>query len=137
MNRQLHKLANSLLLITAAMLSMPVLAVEPPGVGEPSGRERHRYQLLDVDATMGEHEYRQAYRNNRGRIQNFIEDYSESSLTALGIPRRGVHVIGAVAAAAVTQDATFYVNKSKFLAVGIKNAAEQDRAVFFGVKVDW
>jgi len=136
-NRQLHKLANPVLVITAVILSMPVLAAEPPGVGEISGKERYRYQLLDVDADMSETAYRQAYRDNREQIQDFIADFSESNLTALGIPRKGVHFIGAVAGAAVTQDATFYLSKSKFMAVEIKDAAEDDRSIFFGFKVDW
>ena len=135
MNRELHKLTNSLLLATAATLSWPSLAVEPVGVGESAGSDR--YRLHNVDANMSEGEYRRAYRNNRGQIQNFIEDYSESSLTALGIPRKGVHLIGAAAGAAITQDATFYINKSKFLAIEVKDAAETDRAVLFGFKVDW
>jgi len=136
-NRQLHKLAISSLLITATVLPVPVPAVDSPGVGNPSGKERHRYQLRSIDADMSETEYRQAYRNNRGQIQNFIEDYSESNLTALGIPRTGIHFIGAVAGAAITQNATLYVNKSKFLALEIKDAAEDDRSIFFGLKVDW
>jgi hypothetical protein len=133
---QLNKLTISALLMTATTLSMPATAAEPI-VGTPSGKERDRYQLSNVHADMTEKEYRQAYRNNRGQIQNFIEDYSESSLASLGLPRKGVHLIGAVAGAAITQDATFYVNKSKFMAVEIRDAAEDDRSIFFGLKVDW
>lgn len=136
MNRQLHKLAIFSLLVTANLLSTPILAVEP-AAGSPSSKERHRYQLHDVNADMSEREYRQAYRNNRGQIQNFIEDYSESNLAALGIPRKGVHLIGAVAGAAITQDATFYMNKSKLLAVQIKDAAEDKRSIYLGLKFDW
>ena len=135
MNHKINKLTNSFLLATAATLSWPTLAAEPVAVGESAGSDR--YRLYNVDATMSEGEYRQAYRNNRGQIQNFIEDYSESSLTALGIPRKGVHLIGAAAGVAITQDATFYINKSKFLAIEVKDAAETDRAVLFGFKVDW
>ena len=135
MNPQPHKLAISALLITATLLSMPALGVGPAVIGDPPNNSR--YQLRDVDAGMSERDYRQAYRNNRGQIQNFIKDYSESNLTALGIPLKGVRFIGAVAGAAITQDASFYVTKSKFLAVEIKDAAEDDRSVFFGFKVDW
>ena len=134
MYRQLYKLASPLLVITAVTLSMPVLAAGPPGVRE---EERNRFQLNAVDADMSETAYRQAYRDNREQIQDFIADFSESNLTALGIPRKGVHFMGAVAGAAITQDATFYVNKSKFMAVEIKDAAEDDRSIFFGFKVDW
>ena len=134
MYRQLYKFASPLLVITAVTLSMPVLAADPPGVRE---EERNRLQLNAVDADMSETAYRQAYRDNREQIQDFIADFSESNLTALGIPRKGVHFMGAVAGAAITQDATFYVNKSKFMAVEIKDAAEDDRSIFFGFKVDW
>lgn len=136
MNNQRNKLTISALLIVATTLSMSASATEPV-VGTPSGKERDRYLLRNVHADMTETEYRRAYRNNRGQIQNFIEDYSESSLTSLGLPRKGVHLIGAVAGAAITQDATFYVNKSKLMAVEIRDAAEDDRSIFFGLKVDW
>ena len=134
MNRQLYKLASPLLIMTAVTLSMPVVAADPSGVRE---EERNRFQLNAVDADMSETAYRQAYRDNREQIQDFIADFSESNLTALGIPRKGVHFMGAVAGAAITQDATFYVNKSKFMAVEIKDAAEDDHSIFFGFKVDW
>ena len=124
-----------LLLLTAMLLSTPAWAAEPLDAGGETVWQRH--QLRNVDASMGEAEYRQASRKNQKQIRRFIEDYSESSLTSLGIPRKGIQLFGAVAGVAVTQNATFYLNKSKFLAVEIKDAAADDRSVFLGFKIDW
>ena len=123
------------LLLTTILLSTPAWAAEPLDAGEASAWQR--YQLRNVNANMDEAEYRKASRKNQKQIRHFIQDYSESSLTSLGIPRSGVRLLGAVAGAAITQDATFYVNKSKFLALGIKDAAENDRSIFLGFKIDW
>jgi hypothetical protein len=86
---------------------------------------------------MSADEYKQAYRSNQRHILKFVESYSESSLTALGIPKQGVAVLGAVAGAAVTQEATVYLNSSKSLAIDIKDAAQDDRAIFFAIKREW
>lgn len=124
-----------LLLLTTILLSTPAWATETLDVGETSGWKR--YQLRNVNANMNEAEYRQASRKNQKQIQHFVKDYTESSLTSLGIPRGGVHFMGAVAGVAVTQNATLYLNKSKYLAVEFRDAAEDDRSVFLGFKVDW
>lgn len=124
-----------LLLLVPLLLSTPAWAAEPlDAVGTSVWK---RYQLRSVDASMDEEEYHQASRNNQKQIRRFIKNYSETSLTSLGIPRRGVHLVGAVAGAAITQNASFYLNKSKFLALEIKDAAEDDRSIFLGFKVDW
>lgn len=125
----------------AAILTLSFLATsalhaqEPLVVGDPSEVEKHGWN--DVDTSMDLEEYRAAYRYNQRQIADFIGDYSESTLMALGIPRKGVHMMGAVAGAAVGQEATLYLNDSKTFAIDIKDAAEDDRAVYIGVKLDW
>lgn len=99
--------------------------------------DQPRLKWHSVDADMGAEEYRQVYRENQDQLRNFVEDYSEASLVSLGVPKRGVNLIGAVAGAAVTQEATFYLNDGKSWAIDIRDAAEDDRAVYFGLKLDW
>lgn len=94
-------------------------------------------QLRQVDATMSADEYRQAYRTNERRIRRFVKTYSENALMSLGIPKQGVRVLGAVAGAAVTQDATFYLNSGKSMAIDVKDAVQDDRAIFFAIKHKW
>jgi hypothetical protein len=46
-------------------------------------------------------------------------------------------VLGAVAGAAVTQNGTVYLNSGKSLAIDIKDAAQDDRAIIFAFKRKW
>ena len=96
-----------------------------------------RFQLQAVGAEMTVDEYRQASRNNQQQIRNFVTSYSESTLLSLGIPKKGVHMMGAVVGAAATQNATLYLNDEKSFAIDIKDAAQDDRAIYFGFKLDW
>jgi hypothetical protein len=99
--------------------------------------DNDEFSLRSVDATMTADEYRDTYRSNQHRIRRFIKSYSENTLMSLGIPRQGVRALGIIGAAAVTQDASFYLNSGKSMAIDIKDAAEDDRAVFFAIKHRW
>jgi hypothetical protein len=55
----------------------------------------------------------------------------------MGIPKTGIKLMGAAAGLAAGQDARLYLNKSKIMALELKDATENDRAVFFGIKMDW
>ncbi len=93
--------------------------------------------LQNVGANMSVDEYRQACHDNQKQVRNFVESYSESTLLSLGVPKAGVNMLGAVAGAAVTQNATLYLNDRKFFAIDIKDAAQEDRAIYLGFKLDW
>jgi hypothetical protein len=56
---------------------------------------------------------------------------------ALGVPKSGVRTLGVVAGAAITQTATVYLNTGKTLFIDIKDAAQDDRAIFFAIKRSW
>ena len=49
----------------------------------------------------------------------------------------GVKLMGAAAGLAAGQDAKLYLNKSNIMALELKDATEDDRAVFFGIKMNW
>jgi hypothetical protein len=117
-------------LLTGALFGSAGAAASQPG-------EPDRFQLRSVDATMTADEYKQTYQSNQRRILKFVESYSESTLMSLGLPKKGVEALGAVAGAAVTQEATLYLNSAKSLAIDIKDAAQDDRAIYFAIKRKW
>jgi len=104
-------------------------------VGESSTQSR--YDLTGYQSSMDADEYRNTYQENRHRLQKYITHQSEDSLVSLGLSRNNVHMLGAIAGAAATQNARVYINDSRSLAIDVKDAAAEDRAVFLGVKIDW
>jgi hypothetical protein len=114
-----------------------VVACLHAGAAAAESSDDEQLSLRSVDATMTADEYRDAYRSNQHRIRRFIKSYSENSLISLGIPRQGVHALGILAGAAVTQEASLYLNSGKSMAIDIKDAAQDDRAVFFAIKHRW
>ena len=114
-----------------------VVACLHAGAAAADSSNNDQFDLRSVDATMTADEYRDAYRSNQHRIRRFIKSYSENTLISLGIPRQGVRALGIIGAAAVTQDASFYLNSGKSLAIDIKDAAQDDRALFFAIKHRW
>lgn len=107
------------------------------GITAGQAQDSQSIELLSVDADMTVGEYRQACRDNQRQIRQFVESYSENTLLSLGLPKRGVHMMGALAGAAATQNATLYLNDEKSFAIDIKDAAQDDRAIYFGFKLDW
>ncbi len=103
-------------------------------VGESSLTKPH-WQTYTND--LSDQEYRSISRHNQRRVRNFFESYSENTLLAMGIPKTGVKVIGVAAGLAASQDATLYLNKSRFLALEFKDLVKDKRTVFFGIKMDW
>ena len=91
----------------------------------------------EFDASMSDEEYRDACRDNQRYIRKFLTTYSKATMTSMGVPKAGVNFMGAAAGLAAGQDAKFYLNDSKLFAVELKDATEEDRAIFLGVKVDW
>lgn len=88
-------------------------------------------------AGMSDQQYRHAYRSNQHRIGRFIKSYSENVLRSAGIPRAGIKAIGVAAGLATNRDATLYLNRSHILALQFKDVVNDNRALFFGVKMDW
>ena len=86
---------------------------------------------------MSQDDYRYSYRHNQRIVRNFVKSYSESTLTSIGVPKTGVKLMGAAAGLAAGQDAKLYLNKSKLMALELRDATESDRALFFGFSLDW
>jgi hypothetical protein len=96
---------------------------------------RHEWQSISGD--MSASEYRQSYRHNQRIVRDFVKNYSESALTSVGVPKTGVKVLGAAAGLAAGKDARLYLNDSKIMALELRDATEDDRALFFGISLDW
>ena len=96
---------------------------------------RHEWQSVSGD--MSASEYRQSYRHNQRIVRDFVKNYSESTLTSMGVPKTGVRVLGAAAGLAAGKDARLYLNDSKIMALELRDATEDDRALFFGISLDW
>jgi len=94
-------------------------------------------QWHSVDANMSNQEYEDAYRANQRHIRKLLTSYSEGTLVSMGVPKAGINFMGAAAGLAAGQNAKFYLNDSKLFAVELKDATNDDRAVFVGIKVDW
>jgi len=125
-------------IITSAFLLAACCSVCAADRGsETSGHKPDRHEWQTVSGNMSAGEYRNSYRHNQRIVRDFVKSYSEGTLTSIGVPKPGVRLMGAAAGLAVGQDARLYLNDSKIMALELKDATEDDRAVFFGIKLDW
>ena len=125
-------------IVTSAFLLTACCSVCAADRGsETSGHKPDRHEWQTVSGNMSAGEYRNSYRHNQRIVRNFVKSYSESTLTSIGVPKSGVRLMGAAAGLAVGQDARLYLNDSKIMALELKDATVDDRAVFFGIKLDW
>jgi len=97
-------------------------------------RPQH-WQTFTTD--MSDQQYRSAYRNNQHRIGKYLKTYSENTLLSMGVPKTGIRILGVAAGLAANRDATLYLNKSRILALELKDVANDDRTMFVGIKMDW
>ena len=61
---------------------------------------------------------------------------SSAGASSAGLLSAGASTLAAAGLAA-GQDARLYLNKSKIMAIEVKDATENDRAVCFGINMDW
>jgi hypothetical protein len=115
--------------------STSLCAADPDA--ESMDRESAQHEWQSVNGDMTASEYRQAYRHNQRMVRDFVKNYSESTLTSMGVPKTGVKVLGAAAGLAAGKDARLYLNDSKIMALELRDATEDDRALFFGISLDW
>lgn len=99
-------------------------------------RAVERQQWRTVDTSMSTEEYETAYRRNLRVVRNTLKSYSKEAFASVGVPAAGVEFLGAAVGLAV-RDASFHLNKSKTLALELKDVADEDRTLFLGIKMDW
>ena len=81
-------------------------------------------------------EYEATYSRNLRFVGNNLESYSKHALGLIGIPEQGVNLMGAALGMAIN-GARLNLNKSKTLALELKDAGNSDRSLYFGIKLDW
>ena len=98
------------------------------------GYKQQHFQRADMN--MSTREYEETYRRNRSFVGNTLGSYSKHTLGLIGIPKQGVNVMGA-ALGMVINGARLNLNKSKTLALELKDVSDSDRTLYFGVNLDW
>jgi hypothetical protein len=99
------------------------------------GFKSHEYQH-SVDMTMSLQEYEGMYSRNQKVVLNNLRSYSENALVSIGISRQSINLMGAALGLAFS-DPKLNLNKSKTLALEIKDASDSDRSFYLGVNLDW
>jgi hypothetical protein len=99
------------------------------------GPKSHEYQH-SVDMTMSLHEYEGMYSRNQRVVLKNLRSYSENALESIGIPERGIHLMG-VALGLAFSDPKLSLNKSKTLTLKIKDAEDSNRRFYLGIDLDW
>ena len=99
-------------------------------IGELFDAQRNQWQ--EVESSMSAEEYREATLRNRRFVTNALHDTAVS----LGVPEKAIAVTGAAIAIAAG-DPKVHLNKSKTMALQLKDAVNRDRSIFFSIKLDW
>ena len=74
---------------------------------------------------------------NEHLLQGAVQNYLESKLTALGIPRSAVTLTGAAVIFAAGQDAMLNLNESKTMSLQFQDIRDNDRAILYRLKYSW
>ena len=126
------------------VVSALVLTASSAACAEDSGflsvgqaTDRHNTEWRMYGENMSPSQYRDAYRHNQDLVLDYVKSYSKNTLRSVGIPKAGINLMGTAAGLAAGRDAKFYLNKSKLLALEVKDAVGSERSLMFGIKVDW
>jgi hypothetical protein len=123
-------------MILALLLAASSAAYAQDWSASATGHGVNRHQWRTVDANMSSDEYETAYRRNLRLVRNTLKAYSKDALTSIGIPEVGINFVSAAVGLAV-HDTRFHLNKSKTLALELKDVADDGRSLFLGFKVNW
>lgn len=92
--------------------------------------------LHRVDMSMSLREYDDISNRNLRFLRKNMRSYSENALAVIGMPEQGINLMGAALGLAFN-DSRLNLNKSKTLALEIKDVSESDRTLYLGVNLDW
>lgn len=121
-------------LVMLLAASSAVCAEYPVASG--ADRECERRPWRKVDANMSPNEYRDTCRENQRLARDTVMFYSQRTLRSVGVPEAGIEFMGAAVGLAM-HDARFHLNKSRTVALELKDVADNDRTVFLGIKMAW
>jgi len=92
--------------------------------------------LYSADTDLSAHEYEEVYSRNRSIVRNNLQSYSRNIHEFTGMPEQGINLMGAVLGFAVN-GTKLNLNKSKTLALELKDTVRSKRAIYFGLKLEW
>lgn len=98
------------------------------------GYKHQRMQSADLNVSI--QEYKKTYSRNRRYVGNTLGSYSKHALGLIGIPEQGIDVMGAALGMAIN-GARLNLNESKTLGLELKDVADSDRTIYFGVRLEW
>lgn len=126
----------TIILVSAFLLSMhSIVHAENRGNSffYPGYKQQH---LQRIDMNMSPREYEAISAHNQRYVKNTLRSYSKGTLELIGIPERGINLIGAAVGLA-TRGAVINLNRSETLTLQFKDMDESERAVYFGFSLDW
>lgn len=93
--------------------------------------------LHRIDMNLSPREYEEISDRNRRMVLKNLKSFSGSTLESIGIPKQGINIVGATLGAVYNNGTKLNLNKSKTLALEVKDMMGSDRALFLGVKLGW
>jgi hypothetical protein len=93
--------------------------------------------LQRIDMSFSPQEYKEVSSRNRRMVLKNLKSFSGNALKSIGVPKRGIDIVGATLGAVYNNGAKMDLNKSKTLALEVKDMMGSDRALFLGVKLGW
>ena len=125
----------TLLSVLLLMMSAVVGAQERDTTGSAAAPEYSPWRTVSVD--MSADEYKQAYRKNRRFLRRVFKSHATATLVSLGVPEKGIGMLGAAAALALSQEAKLPLNRNRTLAVHFSDMSQEERAVQVGYTLRW
>ena len=93
--------------------------------------------LHRIDMSFSPQEYEEVSSRNRRMVLKNLKSFSGNALKSIGVPKQGIDIVGATLGAVYNNGAKMDLNKSKTLALEVKDMVGSDRALFLGVKLGW
>ena len=123
--------------ITSAFLLVASSIVHAEDRGYPflnlGAEQQHLHR---VDMSMSPREYDDISSRNLRFLRKNLRSYSENVLAIIGMPEQGINLMGAALGLAFN-DSRLNLNKSKTLALEIKDVRDSDRTLYLGINLDW
>jgi hypothetical protein len=98
------------------------------------GSEPHYLQRTDMN--MSNHEYEEIYRHNQKLVLKNVRSYSKNALEMIGMPEQGVKLVGA-SLGLLFNDTSLNLNRSKTLALELKDVRDSDSSLYLKYKLKW
>ena len=127
--------------LLTACLSLAVNAQDLAQPGQdyvlPDLFQQQTYEWQHQDMSITDSGYEAPNQVSEHLLQGAVQNYLESRLSTLGIPRPAVTLTGAALIFAVGQDAMFNLNESKTMSLQFKDIRDNERAILYRLKYSW